>query len=286
MRFVSLTTRGALAGDLEACGWPVEALADPGGLRASLVFQLARRFRRWGVDVVHTHDERPLLYGGLAARLAGARLIHTRHGQKARNPRRQVFLFRVAAGCARRMVAVSNDSAKLTIREGVSPQKVRTIRNGIDLTRFAFSGPTAGGPVVAVARLSPEKGIDTLLHAAARLAALHPGFRLEIAGDGRCAGELKALHADLGLGERVKFLGEVRDIPALLGRASLFVLPSNEEGISLTLLEAMGADCQSLPRASVARPKFSTTARPACSSLAATPRRLPRQCCGCRRMKP
>ena len=236
--------------------------------------------------MVHTHDERPLLYGGLAARLAGARLIHTRHGQKARNPRRQVFLFRVAAGCARRMVAVSNDSAKLTIREGVSPQKVRTIRNGIDLTRFAFSGPTADGPVVAVARLSPEKGIDTLLHAAARLAALHPGFRLEIAGDGRCAGELKALHADLGLGERVKFLGEVRDIPALLGRASLFVLPSNEEGISLTLLEAMRADCQSLPRASVARPKFSTTARPACSSLAATPRRLPRQCCGCRRMKP
>jgi glycosyltransferase involved in cell wall biosynthesis len=239
LRFVSLTTRGALASDLEACGWPVEALADPGGLRASLVFQLARRFRRWDIDVVHTHDERPLLYGGLAARLAGARLIHTRHGQKARNPRRQVFLFRLAAGCARRMIAVSNDSARLTVKEGVPPQKVRTIRNGIDLTRFAFSGPTPGGPVVTVARLSPEKGIDTLLHAAARLLTLCPDFRLEIAGDGRCSAELKTLHADLGLGVRVKFLGEVRDVPALLARASLFVLPSNEEGISLTLLEAM-----------------------------------------------
>src|SRR5205807_7679356 len=66
-----------------------------------------------------------------------------------------------------------------------------------------------------------------------------PEFRLEIAGDGPCREELVPLAHTLRLTEQVRFLGEVRDVPALLARASLFVLPSLSEGISLTILEAM-----------------------------------------------
>src|SRR3979411_519405 len=56
--FVSLTGRGCLAAAVEACGWPVVALQELGGLRPSLVFRLARQLRQWQVDVVHTHDDR------------------------------------------------------------------------------------------------------------------------------------------------------------------------------------------------------------------------------------
>src|SRR5262249_30976525 len=61
----------------------------------------------------------------------------------------------------------------------------------------------------------------------------------EIAGDGVCRPELRQLAEQLGLQAHVRFLGEVRDVPARLQRASLFVLSSLSEGISLTVLEAM-----------------------------------------------
>jgi glycosyltransferase involved in cell wall biosynthesis len=240
LHFVSLTTRGTLADELERQGWPVTALEEPGGLQPGLVLRLARLFRRARVDVVHTHDERPLLYGAAAARLARVpRVVHTRHGQKARNTRRQVVLFRLATSLADRVACVSDDAAALTVGEGVARRRVRTVRNGIDLTRFAYTGPAPDGPVVTVARLSPEKDVATLVRAAALAVRELPSFRLEVAGDGVCMPALRQLTAEMGLGGHVRFHGEVRDIPALLGRARLFVLPSVEEGISLTLLEAM-----------------------------------------------
>src|SRR5207247_1413628 len=73
LRFLALETRGTVADEIEACGWPVTRLAEPPGLRMDLIFRLARFFRRWGVDVVHTHNSKPLIYGGPAAWLAGAR---------------------------------------------------------------------------------------------------------------------------------------------------------------------------------------------------------------------
>jgi glycosyltransferase involved in cell wall biosynthesis len=90
-----------------------------------------------------------------------------------------------------------------------------------------------------VARLSPEKDIATLLRAARLVADAHPDFRLEIAGAGPCDADLRRLADELNLRGHVQFLGEVGDVPALLARARLFVLPSQSEGISLTVLEAM-----------------------------------------------
>src|SRR5581483_7914396 len=81
-RVVSLTTRGALAGEIEATGCPVTALDIGGGFRPGLFVRLARLFRRERIDVVHTHDDRPHIYGTGAALLAGVpRVVHTRHGQ-------------------------------------------------------------------------------------------------------------------------------------------------------------------------------------------------------------
>jgi glycosyltransferase involved in cell wall biosynthesis len=238
--FISLTTRGRLAKDIEAFGWPVTALEEPEGLRPGLVLRLARLFRRWRVEVIHTHDDKPLLYASLAGRLARVpRHIHTKHGQSYTITRRQIALVNLAARLTDRFVCVSRDSARLTVHQGVSPRRVSAIWNGIDLGRFAFSGATPGGPVVTVARLNPEKDIENLFRAAALAVREEPGLRLEIAGDGPCLPALKRTAAELDLEDKVRFLGEVREVPALLARASVFVLPSLSEGVSLTLLEAM-----------------------------------------------
>src|SRR5258708_39852682 len=60
LRFLALGARGSLADDIEATGFPVDALNVPPGLRLNLVWQLARLFRRWGADVVHSHNTKPL----------------------------------------------------------------------------------------------------------------------------------------------------------------------------------------------------------------------------------
>jgi glycosyltransferase involved in cell wall biosynthesis len=238
--FVSLGTRGRLADDIEACGWPVEAMGEPPGLRPGLVLRLARLLRRWGTDVVHTHNTKPLIYAGPAARLAGIRqVVHTRHGQRFGAGRGDTALFRLAARTADRIISVSHDGERLSCQEGIATRKVATIWNGIDVEHFGYTGPRTGGPAVMVGRLSPEKDVKSLVRAAAIVVREHPSFRLEIAGDGDCLPDLKRLAEEIALDEHVRFLGEVRDIPTLLARASLFVLPSLTEGISLTLLEAM-----------------------------------------------
>ncbi|MBI2805103.1 MAG: glycosyltransferase [Planctomycetes bacterium] len=238
---IALAGRGSLADLMESLGVRVVALDAPGGFRPGLWRRLSKLFRAERFDIVHTHDDRPLLYGMPAAWWAGvSRRIHTHHHGRLEHVHwRQRLLMRLASRHAQKFVCVSHDSARYMIAQGVAAERVSTLWNGIDLARFAFSGPCDDGPIVTVARLSPEKDIATLLRAAAQVVALHPTARFEIAGAGSLQDDLLRLREQLKLTGSVIFHGEVRDIPALLARARLFVLPSLSEGISLTLLEAM-----------------------------------------------
>jgi glycosyltransferase involved in cell wall biosynthesis len=243
LHFVSLTGRGVIGDALDDIGWPVTTLDEPEGLRPGLVVRLARCFRRLAADVVHTHDDKPLVYGAFAARMARAPcLVHTRHyASLPQNTSRQTRLVSAAARLASHIVCVSHESARVAVAQGTPAHKVTTIWNGIDLTRFSYRGPDVNGPVVTVARLSPEKDIATLLRAAAEVVQEERSFRLHIAGVGPCRAELETLVERLSLGEHVRFLGPVADVPHLLSGARFFVLPSVTEGISLTLLEAMAS---------------------------------------------
>jgi glycosyltransferase involved in cell wall biosynthesis len=93
--------------------------------------------------------------------------------------------------------------------------------------------------VVAAGALIPIKGYDVLLEAFGELAASGVPFELLLAGDGPERNRLERQAISLGIGERVKFLGEIDDVPALLSTAHIAVHPSRSEGLSNTILEAM-----------------------------------------------
>ncbi len=242
LRFVALSGRGRWADELAALGWPVTLMNARDGVRPSLVYRLARLFQSERIDVVHTHNVKPLLYAGPAARLAGVPgVVHTRHGRRLGTTPAHARLFRLATRCVDRLVCVSDDTGRLSLCEGVRAGRVDIIRNGIDLSRFPYAGPHMGGPAVFVGRLSPEKDCATLLRAFAAVSGRVPSLTLAIAGAGPCRADLERLAADLSLGTRVEFLGDVADVPGLLRRASLLILPSLSEGMPVAVLEAMAS---------------------------------------------
>lgn len=242
--------------DAAMAGWPrlrplagrLHFMAKPGGLAPALVPRLARLFRAEGVGVVQTHHEGPLLYGGPAARLVGARLVHVEHDAwhlaDPRAARRTRLLMR-----ALRPARVAVSGAVAEAGEAALGLPFRVIGNAVDDARFtpgdrvaarrALGLPPVGPLVVAAARLEPVKGIDVLIAALAHL----PGdIRLAIAGDGSRRADLEAQAAALAPG-RVIFLGRCDDMPALYRAADVFALPSRHEGLPLALLEAQSCGC-------------------------------------------
>lgn len=149
---------------------------------------------------------------------------------------------------ARRMTALAGCSAYVARRNerrfGRPPGSCEVIYNGIDTGRFVPpSSPRPGPPVLAaVARLIPEKGLDVLIRACARIQDLP--WRLQIAGSGTEEARLRGMVAAEGLAERVEFLGLRDDVEAILRGAEVNVHPCLwEEAFGLTIAEAMAAGC-------------------------------------------
>ena len=92
-----------------------------------------------------------------------------------------------------------------------------------------------------LARLIPLKNVESVINATARLAAMGIEVRTEIAGSGSSESSLRELVRDLGLADRVRFLGWRYDVDRLLASWDLLVVPSLEEGFGLSALEAMAA---------------------------------------------
>lgn len=150
-------------------------------------------------------------------------------------------------------VAVNSPAAseELVTRFRVPPAKVVDVGAGIDVARFASARRDAhlaaalglgGGPVVGiVAKLSPVKGHDRFLDAAARVARERADARFLVVGDGPLRRDLEERARSLGVAERVVFAGAREDVPSLLALMSAFVLSSESEGSPNAVMEAMAA---------------------------------------------
>jgi 1,2-diacylglycerol 3-alpha-glucosyltransferase len=169
---------------------------------------------------------------------------------------------------------------EIVMRELGVDAPIKVIPNGVEIEPFRnpakrLSRAEVGLPDEAVVlmylgRLSPEKGLTTLLQAFLGVAGAVPGVVLALVGDGPDAEALRQQAAEAGLSDRVKFLGKAKyeDVPAYYKLADAFVTASETEVHPLSLIEAMAAG---LPAVGIASPGVGDTVVDGVNGLLSAP---------------
>jgi len=224
------------------------------GARWQGLRQVARLMREHRVEVVNGHNPTGALYGTLAGRWCGVpALIRTEHSihYPGRGSRGYAPVETLLTALGDRVICVCEAArASHAPRFPWASSRFVAIANGISEEASAPSREAARSTLgladsarvaLTVGSLTPQKSQDVLLSAFAALLRDSSDAVLLIVGEGRLEPQLRALHAELGLGDRVRFLGARTDVSMLMAACDVFVLSSSREGLSITLLEAMRA---------------------------------------------
>ncbi len=224
-------------------------------------WSLYRLMLREKPTIVHTHTSKAGILGRLAARVTAVPcIVHTFHGHVFYGhfgPLTTKFFLvieRVFASFTKRMIALTdgekNDYLKFEICE---KDKIVTIHSGVNIERFLKAkvkkeekkktlGVNPNHPVVGtVGWLLPIKGPKPLLNAMKRIWQDHTDVELVFVGKGELEESLKKDAMNMGVSEKVKFLGWRDDIHEIIPIFDVFVLPSLNEGMGRVLVEAMAS---------------------------------------------
>jgi glycosyltransferase involved in cell wall biosynthesis len=242
--------RGPLSEDVEALGVPVHILSRltrniklTGDL--ACIKDCMALIRRINPVVIHAHSSK----AGVVARVAGWRCgvptVFTAHGWgfSPGTPKLRRFVAfvveRLLSTISTKIICVSESDRQQALKLGVgNRRKLATVRYGIYNTTVPQANPGLE-PVkmIMVARFNEQKDQATLLRAIARLK--HHSLHLNLAGSGPSFETCKALAVELGISDRLSFLGDRRDVPELLQQSQVFILSTHYEGLPISILEAM-----------------------------------------------
>lgn len=249
---------GELEEGLTAAGVPISGPFRSLGRVTHLLVAAAalyRRIRALRPDIVHFFLPEPYVIGALVAMIARQNTSIMSRRSLANYQRRHPVLARIERLLHRRMAALVGNSRAVVeelVGETRDRSKIGLINNGFifdglsvdlpgEVQRAALDIPLDAFVMVIVANLFPYKGHSDLLSALGDIASRLPQpWRLIIVGRDEGSGpHLKLQAAQLGIADRILWLGERRDIEAILSAADCGLLVSHEEGFSNALVEAM-----------------------------------------------
>lgn len=227
-----------------------------GDLKALL--QLMALIRGYRPHLVHTYTSKAGLLGRLAARICRVPVVvHTIYElpqNSTRNPWLKALyraLERLAALWCDWFVTISKPNLEQIAVEKICPaDQLELIREGLDFDHYQPQLPAStlrqqwhlppGAQVLGIAgRLEPAKGHGDLLRAVALLKPEFPDLHLVVMGRGHLRSALEQQTRELGIADRVHFLGWIEDLVSSLAALDLFVLSSHYEGLGVVLLEAL-----------------------------------------------
>lgn len=244
---------GILAEQLETLGVPFYEIPglsrdSHGGSDLRALSGLRRALRAFGPDLVSAHSSKAGILARLAARSLGLPVLFTAHGWAFSEgvPRRQqlaaLWIERAAAPLARRILLVSDYDRQLALGSRVgAPGRLQVVHNGVHDVSPAERACPERSPVriLMTGRFADQKDHATLFRALASL--LDREWHLDLVGDGPLRDGVQVLAHQLGIADRVSFLGRRGDVSRLLARAQLYVLISRWEGLPRSIIEAMRA---------------------------------------------
>ncbi len=230
------------------------------------VREIQKCMREDSVDLIHTHGYKADLYGYLAARSTAKPLVATCHNWIGGTAALEIYnrLDRFVLKRFNAIAAVSETVANRLRIFGISQTKIKTISNGLHVEEFEGC-PRAVPPLChdgvchdgvcqdgsredgskkvigMVARLDLQKGFEYLLRAVRDLLKMFPGIVLVIVGEGPDRKAIESMVQEYSLGSNVVLAGRRNDMPGVYAAMDIFVLPSLNEGLPMTLLEAMAS---------------------------------------------
>lgn len=234
-------THGAFTHQAERDGIPVRYVDVSRSFKLHGFLALRRLIRLEHVDVVHTHGMfASNLLSRVAARSTGVAVVAHVHGRPV-FPRRLGRLYRLLDNltsrlCAR-LVAVSEDTRRGLVEQGIPARLIEVVHNGYDPPSGIQPLVRHERAIICVARIEPMKGQADLVRALAEV----PAAQLLLVGRdvGGHRSAVERLADELQVGARVEFLGERTDALELIAGAAVLALPSYTEGLPITALEAM-----------------------------------------------
>jgi len=220
---------------------PIAPAKDALALREILAL-----LRKTRPDLVHAHTSKAGILGRLGAWMCNVPAVFTAHtwcfaeGTSWKWKLLGAPCERLAALPGGAIINVSEANRDLAVRYRVAPAaRLVTIHNGVpDDSPEVPDADGAAPAIIMVARFAAQKNQAMLLESCARIKA---PFRLQFAGTGPTQSECERKATELGLADRVEFLGDRSDIATRLRQASIFALATNWEGFPLSILEAMRA---------------------------------------------
>ena len=246
--------RGILLERVEAACGPVHEVRIRHAVRWNTwkeIRRLAEWLRETKTDILHAWDADAAVFGQFAAPMAGVKLVTSRRDLGQIYPAWKTALMRCADRAAATVVANAEAVRDHFAARGLTAEKMVVLPNLLDLEEFDAQARMpfpqadrlpAGRRLVVVNRLDPEKQTGLLIEALPFVRNEIPDAVLVVAGAGREMPALRAQAKRLGVEDFVCFLGEVEDVPALLGLCEIGALvPSHNEGLSNTILEYMAA---------------------------------------------
>ncbi|MCP4649525.1 MAG: glycosyltransferase family 4 protein [PVC group bacterium] len=191
------------------------------------------------IDIIHAHTRVTQITAYYLNRLTGVPFVTTCHGFFKRNLGRQI-----CPAWGSKVIAISEAVKKhLKIDFYLPEDRIALIPNGIDITRFRVSSrktdlESPARIVGIIARLSSVKGHTCLIEAMAQVIKEFPEAKLYVFGEGHMKYKLIEQAEKMGMSERMLFLPSVSNTQEVLQEIDIFVMPSLQEGLGLSILEA------------------------------------------------
>jgi glycosyltransferase involved in cell wall biosynthesis len=245
-----------LRGQLRTSGIETIELEERGSFDVRSFSRLVRTVRREPSPLVHAHLFGSAVRAGLLSRITGIRSIATLHGHGdiSRNERFKALKIALINQGVRRLVFVSEPLRRAMLSEHSFRDDITAVvPNGLDTGRYVSADGAGFRAALGIAKdafvvgtvgnLTPAKGIDVFLRAAAILKARSPSYKFVVVGDlkGEQGEKLAALRSALGLTQDVIFAGFRSDVPRAMAAFDLYALTSSSEGFSIALVEAMAS---------------------------------------------